>query len=453
MTTRRLFASHRFRWQVVRSTLLLPLAGCALGTDPPPVRVVSADLAAPAPLVRTLRLALERPAAVTVEYWADGVPRLRVRGPAAAEHSLLLAQLRSGRTYHYEVVGTATAGTFETAALPEDLARVTYVVTGAPGGPLVMLHLFDPVGFKGYVAVDGEGQVVWYWRTTDLPFGMTRRSNGNFVLLDKGRGLVEITPEGEVLHELPQDVANRELHHDVIATPQNTLLFIAFDDRVVNGARVRGDAIWEWTPETGAAVKRWSAWDHFVLGQDGGARTSGEWLHANALAIGPRGNIIMSVHHWNQIISITPDWQHIEWRLGGVNATIAVPDAEHFSGQHTSREMPGGRVLLFDNGVDRQGYSRALELAMDGTTARTVWEWRAQPANYASAVGSARRLANGHTVVAFGMSPGLAGSSGPIEIYEVSSDGTPLWHLVVQNTNVMYRAEPFSAIAGEELAR
>jgi hypothetical protein len=295
--------------------------------------------------------------------------------------------------------------------------------------------------------------VVWYWRTTDLPFGMARRGNGNLVLMDKGRGLVEVTADGQVLNELAQDVANREMHHDVIATPENTLLFIAFDDRVVDGARVRGEAIWEWTPETGTAVKRWTAWDHFSLGQDGGPRVSGEWMHANALAIGPRRNVLMSVHHWDQIISITADWQRIEWRLGGVNATLPVADAERFSGQHTAREIAPGRVVLFDNGVHRGGYSRAVEFALDGTTAQTVWEWRAEPANFASAVGSARRLSNGHTLVAFGMSSGLVGSTGPIEVYEVTGSGAQMWRLVVQNSYIMYRAEPLESIAGEEVVQ
>jgi hypothetical protein len=316
-----------------------------------------------------------------------------------------------------------------------------------------MLHLGDAAGFRGYAAIDGSGEVVWYWRTTDFPYGMARRSNGNFVFSDKGRGLVEITPDWEVVHELPQDFANRELHHEVIATPQNTLLAIAFDDRVVNGARIRGDAIWEWAPETGAATKRWTAWDHFSPANDRGPRFGGEWMHANALAIGPRGNILMSVHYWNQIISITPDWQRIEWRLGGVNATVTVAEPERFSGQHTPNETAAGRVLMFDNGVERQGYSRAVEFMTDGGTARTVWEWRSEPANFATAVGSVRRLHNGNTLIAFGMGVGIFGSSGPVEVYEVGTDGTSRWHLVVRNTPVMYRAEPLASIAGEELAR
>jgi hypothetical protein len=428
------------------------LAGCGLGTDAPPPEVISAELTDPAPLVRTLRLEVARPAPVTVEYWAEDTPRLRVHGSAATEHSLVLTQLRPGRVYQYQVSRTATAGTFVTAPLPDDLARVTYVTTGQQSIPLVMLHLFDPNGFRGYAAIDGVGEVVWYWRTEDFPFGMTRRENGNFVVLDKARGLIEVTPTGQVMHELAQDLASRELHHDVIATPQNTLLVVAFDDRLVNGTRVRGDAIWEWTPETGSAVKRWTAWDHFDFAANPPLRSlSSEWLHINALAIGPRQNVVVSAFLWNQVFSISSDWQQIEWRLGGVNATIAVAEAQRFSGQHTAREIAPGRIVLFDNGVDRGGYSRVVELATEGSVARTVWEWRAQPSNFASAVSSARRLGGGGTLVGYGMSAGVAGSTGPIEVYEIAADGTQRYRLVVQNSQIMFRAEPLESIAGEEL--
>ena len=441
------------------SALAVLLGACELGTDAPPMKVISADLvAAPVPLVRALRLALDRSAPLVVDYWADGVPRLRVRAAAATEHSLLLTQLRPARTYHYEVVGTTTGGTFVTSPLPDDLARITFEATGDLSVPLVMLHLHAPDGFKGYVAVDGRGEVVWYWSTADFPGGMTRRSNGNFVVLDMyavpdmnaGRGLVEISPAGEVVHELPHDPGNREWHHDVVATPRNTLLAIAFDDRIVDGARLRGEAIWEWTPETGGVVKRWSAWDHFSPTVDRGPRFFEEWMHANALSIGPRGNVLLGVHYWNQIISITPDMRGIEWRLGGVNATVTVPEPDRFSGQHTPTELPGGRVLMFDNGIERLTYSRALELVIEGPTARSVWEWRPVPVNYARIISSARRLSNGRTLVAFGTSAGFLRSTGPIEVYEVTGDGIARWHLVVGNTFMMYRAEPMEAIAGEE---
>jgi hypothetical protein len=425
----------------------LAAAACAAPTDAGSVLVLSAELTTPAPFVRTLQLELDRPAELTVEYWTDGDPHLRVQAPVAQAASLALTRLRPNRSYRYQVVGTAVGGAFTSDTVPTDLAASLISAAGQRTAPLLMLHLYEPTGFKGYAIIDEHGDVVWYRRTIDFPFGMTRRASGSFVLMDKARGLVEVTPAGAIVHELAQDLANREIHHDVIASRSNTLLFIAFDDRVVNGTTVRGDAIWEWSPETGAADKRWSSWDYFTL-SNSPAPKGREWMHANALAIGPRQNVLLSVHHWNQIISITADWRTIEWRLGGASATYPLPASEAFSGQHTAREVAPGRVVLFDNGIGRGGYSRAVEYSLEAGTARTLWEWRSQPVNFASAVGSARRLANGHTMIAFGMAAGLAGSTGPTEVYEVDADGTPVWHLVTR-TQTMYRAEPLTSVGLE----
>jgi hypothetical protein len=425
----------------------LALAACAAPTDVPVARVLSAELTSPAPFVRVLHVSLDRPAELTVEYWTDGDAHLRVQTPLSQSVSIALTRLRPRRSYQYQIVGTSTSGSFTSDTVPTDLAASLESATGRRTAPLVMLHLFEPVGFRGYAILDEHDEVVWYWRTTDFPFGMTRRANGDFVLMDKGRGLVEVSPGGDVVHELAQDLTNREMHHDVIVSPTNTVLFIAFDDRIVNGATVRGDGIWEWSPETGALDKRWTSWDHFSLA-DTPAPRGREWMHANALAIGPRQNVLLSVHRWNQVISITPDWRTIEWRLGGANATHPLPAGEAFSGQHTPREIATGRVVLFDNGTDRGGYSRAVEYSLDGAATRTLWEWRSQPLNYASAVGSARRLANGNTLIAFGMKAGLVGSTGPTEVFEVDAAGTPVWHLVTR-TQTMYRAEPLTSV-GEE---
>jgi hypothetical protein len=172
-------------------------------------------------------------------------------------------------------------------------------------------------------------------------------------------------------------------------------------------------------------------------------------MHANSLALGPRGNVLVSVHYFNQILSLAPDWSRIEWRLGGVRATVMVSPAEQFSGQHTAHEIEPGRILLFDNGRDRGGYSRALELAVTGGVAEKVWEWQPARANFASAVSSARRLPNGNTLISFGMSAGQSDASGPTEAFEVTASGTALWHLLVSGTTTMFRVEPITSIAGE----
>ncbi|MFL5617193.1 MAG: aryl-sulfate sulfotransferase [Gemmatimonadaceae bacterium] len=286
---------------------MLAVVACGAPTDVGGPRVLSAELSAPAPFVRTLHVELDRAAEVTVKYWTEGDSHLLVEAPASQSASLALTRLRPKRSYQYQVVGTSTSGTFMSDSVPTDLAASLVSVTGRRTASLLMLHLFEPTGFKGYAMLDEHDEVVWYWRT-------------------------------------------------------------------------------------------------------------------------------------------------IEWRLGGMNGTYPLPVAEAFSGQHTPREIASGRVLMFDNGVNRGGYSRAVEYSLDGGTARTVWEWRSQPLNFAGAVGSARRLSNGSTMIAFGLPAGIAGSTGPTEVYEVNAAGTPVWHLIT-STQTMYRAEPLTSVGAETVMR
>lgn len=428
--------------------LLLASCGCAsvFGVESPRVRAHRVTTAGP--LVQMLHVDLERSAPLRVEYWAgDGRP-LIVDSKAATAHRILLPRLRADRTYLYRIVGTAAQGTFTTEALPPDLARVRLTATGSPTVPLVLLHLYDPFGFSGYAAVNAAGEIVWYWRTADMALGAVRRTNGHSAFMDLGRGLVEVRPDGSVVRELPQDLTNREQHHDVIATAHNTLLFLAFDARQHAGTLLKGEAIWEWSPETGRTVKRWSSWDHLSPDRDRGPRSGGEWLHANSLSLGPRGNVLVSLHFLNQVISISPDFGHVEWRLGGVNATRALAAADQYSGQHTARELASNRLLLFDNDVRRRGSSRALELDLSTSAVKAAWQWQPARRNYSAFVGSARRLANGNTLVTFGMGPFL-GSTGPIEVYEVNQKGETVWHLEVADTRQTFRAEPWPSIGSE----
>ncbi|HEX7091714.1 MAG TPA: aryl-sulfate sulfotransferase [Longimicrobiales bacterium] len=414
------------------------------------------------PLFRSLHLRLDRPAAVVVDYWTANAPRLRVRAEATDASAVVgLGRLRAGRTYRYQVrvIGTdgspepAFVGEFRTDTLPEDLAAISLTAAGAPSAPMALLLLSSPGGFQGYVAVNGTGAIVWYYRTVDLPFGIARRPDGNFIAMDKGRGLLELTPAGDVLRELAQDELDRNMHHDAIVTPANTVLFLAQDRRAYGDRTIVGEAIWEWDPETGEAVKRWSAHDFLDPAVDRTPQsTDGDWLHANALAIGSQGNILISLRRLNQVMSIAPGWNAIEWRLGGPGATITLAEGEPFTGQHTVAEVGPNRILLFDNRHELGGYSRAVEFELSDGQARQVWEWRPERDNFAFAVSSARRLPNGNTLVGFGMSSGLNGSTGPIEVYEVTREGLVIWHLLVEGPRIMYRAEPLETIAGEAIA-
>ena len=84
------------------------------------------------------------------------------------------------------------------------------------------------------------------------------------------------------------------------------------------------------------------------------------------------------------MISIAPDFQAVEWQLGGPESDYEFPNpGDRFWSQHTASQLPSGNILLFDNGLGRplaegNNYSRALELRLDerSRTAVKVWEYR-----------------------------------------------------------------------------
>jgi hypothetical protein len=342
------------------------------------------------------------------------------------------------------VLGAITlAGATAPAPLPDDLQAIKFTANGTLTPQYALVHLFAEKGFKGYALVDSGGRIVWHYRTKDYPFGADRRKNGNFVFMDKGHGLVEVDRGGRIVHELKQRDHENEMHHAIVVTPRDTVLYLAFDTQDFAGKRLKGEAIWEWNPDTGEDVKRWRSWDVMDPALDRSARTAGEWLHGNSLHVGPGGNILLSFHYINQVISIAPDWGSIQWRLGGVRPTIAVAPDQQTSAQHTAAELEPNRILMFDNRTALEPpYSRAVEYVIEGSRARQVWDWKAPNRNYAAAVSSARRLSNGHTLIAFGMEKGRNGSTGPTEAYEVAPDGAVRWHLVVDGVMTMFRVEP-----------
>lgn len=98
----------------------------------------------------------------------------------------------------------------------------------------------------------------------------------------------------------------------------------------------------------------------------------------------------------------------LEWRPGGINATIAIPDHERFSGQHRAAE--------------EESFSRAVEFDVTGDEARKVWEFRPEPANWSRAV-----AASSGSVCAGSIPPPISASGTAADTIVVSEMGARLW--------------------------
>lgn len=467
--------------------LLLLAGSCDEPAAPLPSGVVSVSIdSSVAPLIRVATITLERAAPVEVTYGAPGTPVLRITADSQSTvYRVILPRLRESLEYRLQVGIPTEPGvhetTFGTGALPPNLASIQLETTGQPSLPVALIEVAGaPQGeFTGLLIVE-QGAIVGYMTVPQSLFGMTRRANGDIGLMHPLQGLVVQRLDGTVVHQLApssSSTAYGRIHHDLTATPSNTILFIANDVQTVDGVAVTGESLWEWSPEAGTVVKRWSAFDHLdwrtERGRESTRSNAGNWLHGNGIQYGPRGNVIMSLRNINQVISIAPNFQSVEWRLGGDNPTLAVADGDRFFGQHYVSEPQLNRLLVYDNGFERPGcmeppnapcFTRAIEYQIDraANTATKVWEYRHSPELFAALVGSARRLPNGNTVVLFGMARQNQ-SSGPITAVEVSPAGVVQWRLTVPNTEKdelgsvntqgppsrLYRLTPISSLLGE----
>jgi len=454
--------------RLLMGVLAVGLLACDTPTksdDPEILSIVAATTVNP--MARIVTVTLAEPGRARLTWGATGTPVLTLLGDSlSAQHRFLVTRLRANTSYTLEArLENSSAAPVRTpleiGALPPNLAAATFTTTGTPTEPVAVIEITSATGLAGLLMVE-EGKIVGHLPiSSGSLFGAARRANGQFVLLDPLHGLVVQNAAGEEIRRLPLPSASvptpyGRIHHDVIATPRNTILFIANETQLVGTDSIVGEALWEWTPESNAIVKRWSSFTELDWNTLKGSRsTPGNWLHGNGINFGPRGNVVMSLRNADHVISIAPDWSRIEWRLGGPTGTLTLPEADRSWGQHYVSEPTAGRILVFDNGYDRPGakFSRAIEYAIDpvARTATKVWEYRPAPDIYASLVGSARRLSNGNTVVLFGMLAGQTESTGPIVAHEVSPNtGAVVWTLAAGGTlNRLYRLTPMRTIAGE----
>ena len=459
--------------------------------DPVPA-VVGADvsLLPGNSLIVQLDIALDSPARVLVEYSNREAGRFRTAPTQSedTEHVVPVLRLRPETTYQLQVFVIDQDGgerpghqvEFTTGGLPHALARMELTSTGRPTSELVLFDYEDnPESF--YVALDQDMHVVWYYAhemTVPEEFTSARtvrqKPDFNLVFLEGGPlgrrfncCMKEVTPQGELVDRLVNNEIDKWVNRDIQILDNDTVLYLAneiieIDDTADGGdpeTQVLVDSIRIWEQRNHTTREVWSAVD--TLSLDIRPRWGGDlknWLRANSLDLGPRHNYIVSLANRDQVISVSPDGERIEWKLGGPNGDYKFLDpADRFYGQHTASEMPNGNILVFDNGQGRpeeEGgeYSRALELTLNtyDLSAIKVWEYRHTPDLYARGRSSAFRMPNGNTIINFETNE----VDPPRVLVEADGDGNAVWTLEMRSPSLRnsFRAYTTESIAGESRA-
>jgi len=306
----------------------------------------------------------------------------------------------------------------------------------------------------------------------------------------------EIARDGTVVWEFVLSTSERRLHHDAKVLPNGHVLLIAWEAKTAEEAMAAGrdpallkdgelwpDSILEvrpTPPNGGEIVWEWRVWDHLVQDVDptkanyGGVAAHPElidvnfaqpggpadWNHTNSIAYNAElDQIAVSVHEFSEVWvldhSTTPEEAaghtggrygrggDLLYRWGNPQAhRSGGPRDQILFGQHDAQwiadGMPGeGRLLLFNNGLDRPGsdYSTVDEIELplreDGTYTwprsgcaflpeRASWTYR-EDGFYSSHISGAQRLPNGNTLV-------CEGSSG--HVFEVTPAGVLVWSYI-----------------------
>jgi len=340
----------------------------------------------------------------------------------ATNHSVAVLGFRADRGHVIEVsardeagnVSGATPLEFETAPLPADFPAIDVSVSTPeemePGVTLFALMRWpDEAPEDGEyglaIAVDKQGEVVWYRRSGHMFEDPHRISSGNILQLVGQNRAEEVDmlgnvvaswhasthPSEEANAKVPEGsvpVATDTLHHDIQEMPSGNLLALSTEMRVIEdyptsvedpnaptaAANVIGDVVVEFSRD-GAIVNEWKLMDMLDVRRLGYESLGGiwdiwaypdveggtkDWAHGNGLYYDmDSDSILVSLRHQEAVISFSRESGELNWILGTHDGWgerwkpyLLTPggDMEWQYHQHAAEITAGGSLILFDNG-------------------------------------------------------------------------------------------------------
>jgi hypothetical protein len=342
--------------------------------------------------------------------------------------------------------------------LPEDFPTFSINVHNNPSkGYLFLAPFYWPEGEPSYLTIiNNDGIPIFYRRLPKSCFDFKLNKNGlltyydgsrfKFIALDSSYAIVDSFSAGN-------GYSNTDVH-DLQILPNGHALLMTRDwqtvrmDTIVPGGDTAAVVIGLIIQELDASkevIFQWRSWDHFEITDatediDLTAHTI-DYVHGNTLEVDYDSNILLSSRNLDEITKINKQTGEIIWRFGGIksrnNQFVFINDPRTFSHQHDVRRVPNGNVTLFDNGnllIPR--YSSSLEYDIDeqNKTATLIWEYHDQSV-YSYAMGSSRRLNDGHTLLGWG-------SNIFQSVTEVSNNVTKTFELIYDSA-YNYRAFRF----------
>jgi hypothetical protein len=282
---------------------------------------------------------------------------------------------------------------------------------------------------------------------------------------------------GQIITEYTDnDLGVTGLHHEILELPSGNFMALTHTFQEVDyGGKTgvvltSGDGIVEFTPD-GEVVWEWDTFDHLdpmrtpvpvgggvVLHPETGESTF-DWTHGNALEYDEATDtLLFSMRHQDWILNIDHATGDVLWTLG-YEGDFAFEDGDEnwFYHQHSPQWQPDGTLLLYDNQignpfVDPLLYeSRALRLNVDTDTmtASIAWEDDAEPFQAAFAGDSDLLPESGRYIVTDSSVFNMMGMI-YTRVRELDPEASPMttWALFTPSGSFAYRATAQPRLVG-----
>ncbi len=400
-------------------------AGCGDATAPTftATPTIATNPNSSVPLAAIVSADTDEPAALVIHV-SDGDRQWSIPTSLdlVMQHSVAVLGFRPDRRHVVEISAQDAAGNtsatiplqFETAPLPDDFPSLEVSVSSPEkmesGVTLFALMRWPEEAstdeeFGLAIAVDEDGEVVWYRRSDHMSEDPHRMSNGNMLQLVGNHRAEEIDMLGNVVAHWhasthPNEKANAEVpegsipvttdtfHHDIQEMPSGNLLVLSTEMRRIEdyptkvddenapkaAANVIGDVVVEFSRD-GSIVNEWKLMDLLDVRRLGYESLSGvwdrwayvdvldgtkDWAHGNSVFyVADTDSILVSLRHQEAVISFSRETGELNWILGTHEGWgepwkpyLLEPegDLQWQYHQHAAEIDASGSLILFDNG-------------------------------------------------------------------------------------------------------
>jgi len=269
--------------------------------------------------------------------------------------------------------------------------------------------------------MDNDGHIIRAWSDIDhADLGVLDTNGDYYAQKHRHRGWGRYTWDDRTVWKKKEYI-----HHEILLTPQNTVIVLGQEIHPYNGQWLSFDTIEEFNKD-GILLRKYSIWDHLQEFQKFHQALESDmpdlaafllkkkitppphyldklnsYYHLNMVSLLPHnslegsypmfheGNWLISFRHGSMMFIIDRDTQKILWHA----IDDQVPG--RLEGQHSPLMLPNGHILVFDNGRYR-GWSRLIEI--DPLTLKILWEYKAD-GFYSKSAGFVQKLPNNDLLV------------------------------------------------------